>query len=512
MKKKLLSIFLSFTLIASFSGLFSGTNFAWANNDWYIEFFGVNIVTSPTDVCDIDVSTFSAAPDGCSGRIEYDGCGNLKFTNLNLAPISSVSCSTYFFVNTEFAQDITVEFAGDNNNIMGDYIGQFMFVTGNINNTMTLTGEGTVNFQSMNYSAFTADNLVIESGIYNFNDVAEPIVGRNSVTIDGGQLFADGMTNFCQAVDGEDSGPVDINGGEITILNSEVSGFIASEINIKDNKGFTHLKFFPSFNGAHPFITDPLGTSYDNLNIDPNSIKIETGDSQDSLQKRQAYDGKSFVSLTPKTSLTHEIFVSSNPTEGGVVTSNKFEANAGELVTLSITPFDAYLLSTLDITDENDNIIRPTLGQLVGDYTFTMPDADVEVVGNFVTENYQISDGSKSIYNGANMQFRSNAPYEDFVRLDIDGAPVDSSNYTAESGSTLITVKSSFLDKLEVGDHDLAIISTDGYAATTFTIPDAEIAGGSTDTGDSTPYAPLGLVVLTLGVAGAVIVLRKRFN
>ncbi|MCQ2752238.1 MAG: hypothetical protein MJ189_03990, partial [Coriobacteriales bacterium] len=59
------------------------------------------------------------------------------------------------------------------------------------------------------------------------------------------------------------------------------------------------------------------------------------------------------------------------------------------------------------------------------------------------------------------------------------------------------------------GEHDLDIVSTDGFATTTFTIPGAEVVGGSTATGDNTPYIPFGLVILVLVIGGPFVVLRK---
>ncbi|MCQ2752424.1 MAG: bacterial Ig-like domain-containing protein [Coriobacteriales bacterium] len=128
-----------------------------------------------------------------------------------------------------------------------------------------------------------------------------------------------------------------------------------------------------------------------------------------------------------------------------------------------------------------------------------------------VLEDYKMIEGANLIYEFKDMVFRSEAPFEKFSCVKIDDEILSDANYTATEGSTVVTVKASYLDTLAAGEHTIDIVSTDGYAETNFTIPDKEVAG-ATDTGDSAPYAPLGLAVLTLSIAGAVVVLRKRFN
>ena len=75
------------------------------------------------------------------------------------------------------------------------------------------------------------------------------------------------------------------------------------------------------------------------------------------------------------------------------------------------------------------------------------------------------------------LTFKSNANFADFVRVEIDGAEVATANYTKSEGSTVVTLKASYLKTLSVGNHTLDIVSTTGTASTTFTIKAA--AGGN---------------------------------
>ena len=72
------------------------------------------------------------------------------------------------------------------------------------------------------------------------------------------------------------------------------------------------------------------------------------------------------------------------------------------------------------------------------------------------------------------LSFTSNAAFADFLKVQIDGKDVDSSNHTVKEGSTIVTLKTSYLETLPVGKHTLAIVSDTGTAETEFTVVAAE--------------------------------------
>lgn len=59
---------------------------------------------------------------------------------------------------------------------------------------------------------------------------------------------------------------------------------------------------------------------------------------------------------------------------------------------------------------------------------------------------------------------------EDFVNVEVDGALVDHSNYTLESGSTILTFTSKYLNTLSVGKHEVTMNYTYGSVDTNLTI------------------------------------------
>lgn len=64
----------------------------------------------------------------------------------------------------------------------------------------------------------------------------------------------------------------------------------------------------------------------------------------------------------------------------------------------------------------------------------------------------------------------ANGPIEKFVGIKVDGKTVDAVYYTVKSGSTIITLKPSYLNALSVGKHTLTVIYTDGETSGEFEI------------------------------------------
>ena len=72
------------------------------------------------------------------------------------------------------------------------------------------------------------------------------------------------------------------------------------------------------------------------------------------------------------------------------------------------------------------------------------------------------------------LSFTSNAAFADFLKVQVDGKDLDASNYAVKEGSTIVTLKTSYLETLPVGRHTLAIVSDTGTAETEFTVVAAE--------------------------------------
>ena len=124
-----------------------------------------------------------------------------------------------------------------------------------------------------------------------------------------------------------------------------------------------------------------------------------------------------------------------------------------------------------------------------------------------------ITDGANSTWQKGTkigLAFTSNAAYEDFLKVQVDGKDLDTSDYTVKEGSTIVTLKASYLETLSVGKHTLAIVSETGTATTEFTIKAAAVVNDDTEspqTGDSSNMmmwvallTASGAALLALGV------------
>ena len=69
--------------------------------------------------------------------------------------------------------------------------------------------------------------------------------------------------------------------------------------------------------------------------------------------------------------------------------------------------------------------------------------------------------------------FVSDARYEDFIRVEVDGMTIHADRYTVKSGSTIVTLRQDYLKTLDVGAHTVSIVSTTGTATAGFTIEEA---------------------------------------
>lgn len=79
-------------------------------------------------------------------------------------------------------------------------------------------------------------------------------------------------------------------------------------------------------------------------------------------------------------------------------------------------------------------------------------------------------DGKYTQGGSKGLSFTANGAYSKFTGILVDNKVVDSKHYTAESGSTIITLKASYLDTLSTGKHTLTVVYTDGETSCEFNI------------------------------------------
>lgn len=96
--------------------------------------------------------------------------------------------------------------------------------------------------------------------------------------------------------------------------------------------------------------------------------------------------------------------------------------------------------------------------------------ADISDFVLSASPSYSIIEGANSVVNENELTIKADGDFEKFTGVKIDGELVDSSNYTATEGSTIIEFKADYLKTLEAGEHTVSVVFTDGEATTKFEI------------------------------------------
>lgn len=173
---------------------------------------------------------------------------------------------------------------------------------------------------------------------------------------------------------------------------------------------------------------------------------------------------------------------------GATITPNgAVSVNYGDTQEFTITANNGYKLVKVlvDETDKTTDMVNNTLK-----LTNITSNINLEVVVERIV--YEVTDGANQKYTiteSDEAKFRINADFSKFVdggKVYVDNELVDSKNYTAESGSTIITLKKAFVDKLSVGEHTLKVGFNDGgEASTMFNVAKVEVLIDNPDTYDN---------------------------
>lgn len=93
------------------------------------------------------------------------------------------------------------------------------------------------------------------------------------------------------------------------------------------------------------------------------------------------------------------------------------------------------------------------------------------------TPEYRITAGANGIWTKGSedgLTFRANGALDKFAGIQVDGKTLDSDAYTADSGSTVVTLEPTYLETLTEGKHHLTVLYTDGQCGTSFIVQAAE--------------------------------------
>lgn len=131
---------------------------------------------------------------------------------------------------------------------------------------------------------------------------------------------------------------------------------------------------------------------------------------------------------------------------------------------------------TMTVTMTYDDIV-PYTRKKVTSFEFTVGEPEVkasETSEEAPKDMYKIIDGTKSTWNGGStsegLTIRGDGDFAKFAGVRVDGNWIPSAHYEAKAGSTIVTLKPSYLASLAEGEHTVDIMWIDDSASTTFNV------------------------------------------
>lgn len=139
-----------------------------------------------------------------------------------------------------------------------------------------------------------------------------------------------------------------------------------------------------------------------------------------------------------------------------------------------------------DITDYDPLLQYPN-----GGYATMWVDTNLTMTpqASGTTPEYKITEGANGTWtqnSDGTLVFRANGDFNKFTGVKVDGTLIDAKNYTAVSGSTVITLKADYLKTLSVGTHKIAVVYTDGECSANFEVKKAASEQTKPTEGDKT--------------------------
>ena len=198
--------------------------------------------------------------------------------------------------------------------------------------------------------------------------------------------------------------------------------------------------------------------------------------------------------------------------DGATITPNGAVAvSYGETQEFTITANSGYKLVKVlvDGTDKTADMVGDTLK-----LTNITSNINLEVVVEKIV--YEVTEGANQKYTitkNNEAKFRINADFRlfDTGKVYVDNELVDPKNYTAESGSTIITLKKEFVDTLSVGEHTLKVLFNDGgEAIATFNVARVTVPTDNPQTGDNIGFYIISGIISIVGLVGAGIFYRRK--
>lgn len=225
--------------------------------------------------------------------------------------------------------------------------------------------------------------------------------------------------------------------------------------------------------------------------------------------------------------------VSTEPEWGGDIYTNKitaFEAGKTYHYGVYVTAYTADISPDAKLKINGREVEYTRIGDENDTQSFWV-ETDLTMTPTAAgVSDYKIIEGANGTWtqnSNGTLVFRANGDFSKFTGVKVDGTLIDAKNYTAVSGSTVITLKTDYLKTLSVGTHKLTVVYTDGECSTNFEVKQTTQTEGdkpntTTPTGNKDTTSPQTgdnsnlllwvalLFVSGAGVIGATVYSKKK--
>lgn len=192
----------------------------------------------------------------------------------------------------------------------------------------------------------------------------------------------------------------------------------------------------------------------------------------------------------------------------------QFEAGKTYTYSILLKTKDGYIFSSSCNVTVNGSKVDPK-NVLISNENRNLLAIAVQTIQPTAPE-YKITEGDGSVWtqkSGKNLTFRANGDLKKLTGVKVDSKLLSADQYTAESGSTVVTLKGSFLKTLSVGKHTLTVVYSDGDCSASFEVKAAQTGTGKDKvpkTGDSGSLIVFSAVLLVSGTAMGIITFDSR--
>ena len=260
--------------------------------------------------------------------------------------------------------------------------------------------------------------------------------------------------------------------------------------------------------GTTETITFNPNTGYEINKVEVNGID-KTNEVSDNKLNINITNNDIYVVVTYK---IIEYTITIDNVENATITPNgmiKVEYNTNK--TITIVANNGYHLVSVKV----NNVER--INDLINnELTLSNIKENTKIVVVVERNTYNVIEGSNQKYiinKNTEAKFKIDAEYIKFERggsVYVDNELLDPSNYTSESGSTIITLKKNYIETLSTGTHTLKVLFTDGEANATFIV---EKLSNNPQTGDNIVlYFILGIISMISIIFTTTFIYKKKTN